>query len=66
MDQVTMTKTDMAWGLSFGFCSAGIGESLKKENNFLAVGAISKILWFQMCLYLKFILYTNTKIQWDH
>lgn len=53
MDQVTMTKTDMAWGLSFGFCSAGTGESLKNENNFFAVGAISKILRFQMFSYLN-------------
>lgn len=41
---LTIRKTDMAWDLSFGFCSRGTLESFENENNFLAVGAISNIL----------------------
>lgn len=40
----TMTKTDMAWVLSFGFLSKGTSESRRKEKRRLADGAISKIL----------------------
>ena len=39
-----MTKTDMAWVLSFGFFSIGTSESRRNENICFADGAISKIL----------------------
>jgi len=40
-----MEKTVKAWALSLGFFSRGTpSESLKKENSFFAVGAISKTL----------------------
>jgi len=42
--KLTMRKTDMAWGLSLGFCSKGTFESFKNENICLAGGAISRIL----------------------
>lgn len=42
---ITMEKTVKAWALSFGFFSKGTSsDSFKKENNFFAVGAISKTL----------------------
>lgn len=41
---LTVFRTMSACVLNFGFFSKGTFESLKNENNFLADGAISKIL----------------------
>jgi len=54
--------------LSFGFCSAGIGESLKKENIFFVVGAISKILQFKIVVHISDYIHKKKieRDQWDH
>jgi len=55
-----MRKTDMAWGLSLGFCSKGTFESFKNENSCLAGGAISKILTCHNKLYKNNVVLNNS------
>lgn len=55
-----MRKTDMAWGLSLGFCSKGTFESLKNENSCLAGGAISKILTCHNQLFKNNVVLNNS------
>ena len=45
--QQTVTNTDMACDLDFGFFSKGTFKSFKKENNFWANGAISNSMCIQ-------------------
>jgi hypothetical protein len=60
---ITMIKTDMAWGLSFGFCSTGTLESLKNGNNFCADGAISNILQTSINATVNNLYYNIWKMQ---